>query len=249
MSMPPTLAAQWSVIKSPVGCYAHGVPDEEFQRARRPEQVEARRAAILDAALELLAERRLDDISLRELSARVGLAKSNVLRYFDSREAVFLEILDRTVADWLDGLENRLSSVRTRRRGPYARETVVASAMAMSLVENPLLCELISSMTSILERNVTVDFARIFKRRMVERNDRLASLLRAHVPALTPHGADCFSRWALIILAGMWPYSQPTPAVAAVRAELGELSTHDAFVESLTEALTVQLIGIVARDT
>jgi AcrR family transcriptional regulator len=249
MSMTSTLAAHWSVIKSPVGCYAESVPDEEFQRARRPEQVEARRAAILDAALELLAERRLDDISLRELSARVGLAKSNVLRYFDSREAIFLEILDRTVADWLESLEIQLSAVRTRRRSPYARETAVASAIAMSMVENPLLCELTSSMTSILERNVTVGFARTFKSRMVERNARLAGLVRTHVPALTPDGADRFARWALVILAGMWPYSQPTPAVEEIRAELGEPPAHDAFVESLTEALTVQLIGLVARGS
>ena len=58
-----------------------------FQRARRPEQIEARRCAILDAARAMLGSRPVADISLRELSESVGLAKSNVLRYFDSREA------------------------------------------------------------------------------------------------------------------------------------------------------------------
>ena len=65
-----------------------------FQRARRPEQMAARRAAILDAARAMLTDKGVADISLRELSRRVGLAKSNVLRYFDSREAIFLELLD-----------------------------------------------------------------------------------------------------------------------------------------------------------
>ena len=65
-----------------------------FQRARRPEQIEARRCAILDAARAMLGSRPVADISLRELSESVGLAKSNVLRYFDSREAIFLEVLD-----------------------------------------------------------------------------------------------------------------------------------------------------------
>ena len=36
----------------------------------------------------MLTEKGVAEISLRELSNRVGLAKSNVLRYFDSREAV-----------------------------------------------------------------------------------------------------------------------------------------------------------------
>src|ERR1700757_3590348 len=72
-----------------------------FQRARRPEQMAARRTAILEAARTMLAEKGVTDISLRELSDRVGLAKSNVLRYFDSREAIFLEVLFADYKLWL----------------------------------------------------------------------------------------------------------------------------------------------------
>ena len=58
----------------------------------------ARRTAIMAVARDMLAEKNVGDISLRELSDRVGLAKSNVLRYFDSREAIFLEVLDEEFA-------------------------------------------------------------------------------------------------------------------------------------------------------
>src|SRR5690349_17282353 len=75
-----------------------------FQRARSPEQREARRQAILDAAAAMLAESPVAEISLRELSKRVGLAKSNVLRYFETREEVFLELLDREIRGWLAAL-------------------------------------------------------------------------------------------------------------------------------------------------
>lgn len=34
-------------------------------------------------------------MSLNELSRRAGLARSNVLRYSESREAILLELLDR----------------------------------------------------------------------------------------------------------------------------------------------------------
>jgi AcrR family transcriptional regulator len=63
-----------------------------------------RRRAILAAAAGMLAEMPVADVSLTELSRRVGLAKSNVLRYFDSREAVLLELLDDAWRDWLAGL-------------------------------------------------------------------------------------------------------------------------------------------------
>ena len=62
-----------------------------FQRARSDEQRALRSQAILDTAAAMLHEMPVADISLNELSRRVGLAKSNVLRYFDSREAVLLE--------------------------------------------------------------------------------------------------------------------------------------------------------------
>ena len=76
-----------------------------FQRARRPEQREARRQAILDVAEAMLAQDPTAEISLREISRRVGLATSNVLRYFESREAIFLELLAGESTSWLDALE------------------------------------------------------------------------------------------------------------------------------------------------
>jgi len=60
--------------------------------------------AILDTAAAMLLEMPVAEVSLNELSRRVGLAKSNVLRYFESREAVLLELLDRASKQWLDEL-------------------------------------------------------------------------------------------------------------------------------------------------
>src|SRR3954471_24733060 len=81
----------------------------------------ARRSAIITSAREMLVEKNVADISLRELSDRIGLAKSNVLRYFDSREAIFLEILDEEFQAWLADLEARLGRPRARKAN-YANE-------------------------------------------------------------------------------------------------------------------------------
>ena len=214
-----------------------------FQRARRPEQVQARRAAILDAAAAMLAERPVAEISLRELADRVGLAKSNVLRYFDSREAIFLEVLDRTWTAWLD----RLDLPATRSRAKHAREIATATAIADSLIANPLLCELFSVMGGVLERNISLDFARDFKRRAGANTARLATMVRDEVPELSPPAAEHFAGAAMVVVAGLWPYANPTPAVAAVTEELGAPCAADLFSQGLTEALVNQLVGLVAR--
>ena len=80
-----------------------------FQRARSEEQREARRQAILDAAAAMLTEMPVAQVTLNGLSRRAGLAKSNVLRYFESREAVLLELLDSAWQDWLVQLEKDLA--------------------------------------------------------------------------------------------------------------------------------------------
>ena len=84
----------------------------------------ARRLAIMAVARDMLAEKNVGDISLRELSDRVGLAKSNVLRYFDSREAIFLEVLDEEFAAWLGDIEDRLGG-----HGPESRDTPTRSGL------------------------------------------------------------------------------------------------------------------------
>jgi AcrR family transcriptional regulator len=217
-----------------------------FQRARRPEQIEARRTAILAAARELLAERPVAEISLRELSCRVGLAKSNVLRYFDSREAIFLEVLDSTWTDWLSSLEETLADPGPAEPG-FAREERLAGTLATSLAERPLLCDLVSSMGAVLERNISLEFARGFKRRAAANTERLGTLVRKRIPELSPDAAAHFAGAVVIVVSGLWPYANPTDAVATAAAELGGPPAGELFTTALAEGLANLLAGLVAR--
>src|SRR5216117_1101716 len=98
-----TVTDHRSLHKVPVVCKLAHV--KAFQRARSDEQREQRRQAILSTAAAMLGEMPVADLSLNELSRRVGLAKSNVLRYFETREAVLLELYDTTWKAWLDRLD------------------------------------------------------------------------------------------------------------------------------------------------
>ncbi|WP_433296211.1 TetR/AcrR family transcriptional regulator [Actinoplanes sp. CA-030573] len=220
--------------------------DVEFQRARRPAHVDARRAVILDAAEHLLAERSVDDVTLVQISERSGLAKSGLLRYFDSREAIFLEILDRNREAWLERLTAELPGIPPR-AGRYGIETALAAAIARSLIDTPLLCDLIAAMAGVLERNVSVEFARSFKARAAAHHDRLADLIRACLPHMDIAGARHFAGAVFVITAGLWPYARPTAAVAQVMQEMRVPAPQEMFAHNLTEGLTSHLVGVVAR--
>jgi AcrR family transcriptional regulator len=207
----------------------------------------ARRSAILDVARTMLTEKGVAEISLRELSGQVGLAKSNVLRYFDSREAVFLEILDEECGAWLDELEDLLGRPRGR-KPKHHNEIRVATTIADSLVARPLLCELIGSMAGELERNISADFAKDFKARATERTLALSELVARHLPWLPPGFSDFFAEGALTLTAGMYPFSVPTDAVRSAIAEMGYPDPHERFVEGLRAGLATWLIGAAAQS-
>ena len=108
-----------------------------FQRARSEEQREVRRRAILDAAAAMLTEMPVAEVTLNELSRRAGLAKSNVLRYFESREAVLLVLLDSAWRDWLAQLAGDLGQAVDAGAPVAARGDQLATALADSLAERP----------------------------------------------------------------------------------------------------------------
>jgi AraC-like DNA-binding protein len=62
-------------------------PVTDFQRARQPDQKAKRRAHVLATAREILADGAVDlgQLTLNELARRVGMAKSNLYRYFETR--------------------------------------------------------------------------------------------------------------------------------------------------------------------
>jgi AcrR family transcriptional regulator len=206
----------------------------------------ARRAAILDVARAMLDEKNVADISLRELSDRVGLAKSNVLRYFDSREAIFLEVLDEEFQAWLADVEADLGRPRPQ-KPHYANEIRVATTVADSLVDRSLLCELIGSMAGVLERNISFDFARDFKARASSRIAELAHLVARQLPWLPAEFTAFFAEAALTLAAGMYPFSVPTEPVRAAIADLGFPDPGERFGDGLRLGLVTWLIGAAAQ--
>jgi len=194
----------------------------------------------------MLSEKNLAEISLRELSNRIGLAKSNVLRYFDSREAIFLEVLDEEFQAWLIDLDTRLGRPRARKAN-YANEIRVAGAVADSLVDRQLLCELLGSMAGVLERNISLDFARDFKARAMGRIAELAQLVARQLPWLPREFTEFFAQAALTLAAGMYPFSVPTEPVRAAIAELGFPDPGERFGDGLRIGLVTWLIGAAAR--
>ncbi|MFF3028653.1 TetR family transcriptional regulator [Microbacterium sp. NPDC057944] len=210
-----------------------------FARARTEQQREERRESILDTAATLLQDSRIAELTLNELARRVGLAKSNVLRYFESREAVLLELMAREYDAWLDVLDRELDSTAT------ADVDRVAEAVARTASERPLLCELLSNASIVLEHNVSADVAAAYKRGALAGAIRLGSLLT---------GAPADERSALLAgavnlaVGGVWGMCRPSRGMLAAYEVHPELAAYRLDLRTtLQELVATLLTGAASR--
>jgi AcrR family transcriptional regulator len=211
-----------------------------FQRARSEEQREARRQAILGTAAAMLAEMPVAEVTLNELSRRAGLAKSNVLRYFESREAVLLELLNAAWQDWLGQLDGELPGT--------AGAGALAAALAASLSARPMLCDLLSAQAAVLERNVSPDVAAQYKRASVAGISALGVLILRCLPELGEADAGRLAGATVLMTAALWPHTQPSAAMlAAYEADPALAALRLDFTATLSEVLGVLIAGLLAR--
>ena len=82
---------------------------------------------ILTAALDLFSQKGYEGTNMRELSASLGLVKSGIYKHFESKEAVWNELLDRMIAYYGErfGSAERLPPV------PDSPEDFVSMTMRM----------------------------------------------------------------------------------------------------------------------
>ena len=188
-----------------------------YQRARRPEQKLERRDAILGAARELALRDGVRAVSLADIAARVGIHKSALLRYFETREQIFLELTAQAWREWTAALHAELDGAAPG--SPVSDSAaLVAEVFASSFGDRPLLCDLIAHTPLNLERNVSPEAVRRYKLTSLAAVDEAGGIVRRVLPALTPAECGEFVA-ALASLAGaVWQIANPVPALAELYA-------------------------------
>ena len=219
-----------------------------FQRARNAEQREARRRTILGTAAAMLEEMPVSEVSLNELSRRVGLAKSNVLRYFESREEILLELLDQARSQWLASLAGQLSAGVDPAGGERDRGDQIAAVIAGSLGSRRVLCDLLSAQDSVLEHNVSVEIAARYKRAFLADIESLAGLVRHHLPELRQDDSLRLSGMVVLLVSALWPATRPSASMlAAYEADPALAAMRVHFAPALREAISVLITGSLSR--
>nr|WP_297290938.1 TetR/AcrR family transcriptional regulator [Oceanicoccus sp.] len=89
-----------------------------WQRARTNENKSKRKEAIYKAAFELFKKNGYDNVSFNGIAAEAGFTKSNMYRYFSSKEEIFLTVFSGLLRNGLMTVASGCNNLNKMRRLP-----------------------------------------------------------------------------------------------------------------------------------
>ena len=177
--------------------------ETDFVRARTSDQIEIRRAEILRAAADLILENGFDNVSLNGIARHAGIAKSNLYRYFDSKEEIFFQVMLTDYADWFKDMVSRLEQLPQ----PIS-DKAIAEQLADSMVERERLCHFISVKASVIEKNLSAEAMARFSDILLVQAIDLANAFVTCLPHISREQVVLLLKATHAIIAGLWPMSQ-----------------------------------------
>ena len=210
---------------------------QSFIRARSPEHKARRAEDILAAATFVLDRDGIDAVTLAAIAREAGVVKSNIYRYFESREEILFRLMVRESEHLTkEGIKHLDALQRPVNVADMAR------TMAEDFANRPRFCLLISQMAPILERNISVENLIEMKRQTAALLFQIAEAILRAAPEIGKVGAMKALHTSIYLIAGLWPMANPpepvvkaleTPDLAFMRLDF-ETSLREA-IEALFE--------------
>ncbi len=135
--------------------------------------------------------------------------KSAMLRYFETREEIFLRLTAEDWQEWSAALRAKLE------RGRGSAETV-AAAFSTTLAARGMFCDLLAQAPLNLERNVSLEAVRAFKLVAHHEVDAIVEVMQRLLPGFTERDCIDVIGTATSLSGAFWQMANPPAEVAAL---------------------------------
>ena len=170
----------------------------KWQRARSKEQKEYRISEIVDATARLYEKHSFEEISFTLIAKEADFTRSNLYKYFSSKEEIFLAFLIQDMRLW------RAELFKNCRRSKIKSIDEFASVWTKTMVKHKRFLDLLSPLPTFLEKNVAEQNLVDFKRSVVNELKVLSELLCEIFPALSPEKVGEFLELNLASVIGLY---------------------------------------------
>lgn len=161
----------------------------------------ARREEIINACARLYEIMSFKDITIKEIGAATSFTRTSIYNYFQTKEEIFLALLQREYERWVDDLE-----ALTEAREAMA-DDALADALAHSLKRRDLLLKLMSTNLYDMEANSSMERLVAFKKAYGASLAAVLRLLEKFRPQMSPAERQSFVYTFFPFIYGIYPYT------------------------------------------
>ena len=182
-----------------------------------PELTNARKEEIIAACETLYQTMGFKEITIKEIADYTSFSRPSIYNYFETKEEIFLALLQKEYERWIEDLEAVISS-----RNAMTRDEI-AGALARTLERREQLLKLMSMNHYDMEANSRMERLTEFKKAYGRSLQAVDGLLRTFAPDLSAQGREEFLYAFFPFIYGIYPYAVVTDKQreAMDRAETG----------------------------
>ena len=185
----------------------------KFERARSKEQKQVRAEEIISAAKRIFKKNGLEGITLAAIAKEAEFTRSNIYKYFKSREEIILQIIVGDMEVWVRDVDKAIA-------GRAWTIDEFAAKWHETIARHPRLMALMSAEYLFLGKNASAEKTLAFVTRIKTCLEAMSEILTQSFPGLDKDQALKFINLQIAMICGTYPMtssgSQLTEALKAV---------------------------------
>ena len=194
----------------------------------------ARKTEIINACAQLYETRSFKEITLKEIGKKTSFTRTSIYNYFQTKEEIFLALLQQEYEMWVDDLTEMLQNNETMSVEQFA------DGLARSLEKRERLLKLMSMNHYDMEGNSRMENLVAFKRVYGNSMRVVSRCLEKFFPDMTARDVQGFIYAFFPFLFGVYPYTVVTEkqkeAMELAQANYVFFSIYE-IIRSITEKL------------
>ena len=189
------------------------------------ELTQARKDEIIDACAGLYEHMSFRDITIKEIGRATSFTRTSIYNYYQTKEEIFLALLQREYEAWISDLEAEMAKQRT------LSADALAGMLADTLQRRRCMLKLMSMNLYDMEGNSRMENLVAFKRVYARSMMTVSRCLQSWMPAMKEEDIQDFLYAFFPFLFGVYPYTEVTEkqeaAMAAAQVSYGRYSIRE----------------------
>ena len=174
------------------------------QKVKKESLVANRQQEIISACEELYETMEYEDISIKEIAKSTSICRSNIYNYYQTKDEIFLDILEKDYLAWTDDIRERMSREEQPGREAYCRNIADTAAL------RPRLLKLMSVHYIAIEKNCSLEKLTAFKRELLPFRDMMRDALGKYFPNASEERKEHFLLALLSLMQGLYSMTNLT---------------------------------------